>query len=154
MPGCTEPEMLAYVLLRRHGCQPPRGPGGYRTARGPEPYIAVTGSQRVAGTRCSFGTGTIFALEPGQHPGIIRVGTDGRASRFASVPATGPHRLRPLARSGTRGQTHAARTSSGEYEKNNRIIYIKIASAFNALARGGSASAGGQRLPEQARTLR
>src|SRR5689334_1807932 len=26
-----------------------RGPGGYRTARGPEPYIAVTGSQRVAG---------------------------------------------------------------------------------------------------------
>jgi len=66
-----------------------RGPGGYLTARGPEPYIAVTGSQRVAGTRCSFGTGTIFALEPGKHPGIIRVGTDGRASRFAGVPSTG-----------------------------------------------------------------
>jgi len=66
-----------------------RGPGGYQTARGPEPYIAVTGGQRVAGTRCSFGTGTIFALEPGKHPGIIRVGTDGRASRFASVPSTG-----------------------------------------------------------------
>lgn len=66
-----------------------RGPGGYLTARGPEPYTAVTGSQRVAGTQCSFGAGTIFALEPGKHPGIIRVGTDGRASRFASVPATG-----------------------------------------------------------------
>lgn len=66
-----------------------RGPGGYQTARRSEPYIAVTGSQRVAGTRCSFGPGTIFALEPGKHPGIIRVGTDGRASRFASVPATG-----------------------------------------------------------------
>ncbi len=77
--------------LRPGGALTPyaRGPGGYRTARGPEPYIAVTGSQRVAGTRCSFGTGTIFALEPGKHPGIIRVGTDGRASRFASVPATG-----------------------------------------------------------------
>jgi hypothetical protein len=77
--------------LRPGGALTPyaRGPGGYRTARGPEPYIAVTGSQRVAGTRCSFGTGTIFALEPGKHPGIIRVRTDGRASRFASVPATG-----------------------------------------------------------------
>jgi len=66
-----------------------RGSDGYLTARGPEPYIAMTGSQRVAGTRCSFGTGTIFALEPGKHPGIIRVGTDGQASRFASMPATG-----------------------------------------------------------------
>jgi hypothetical protein len=66
-----------------------RGRGGYVTALGPEPYIAVTGGQRVAGTRCSFGRGTLFALEPTGHPGVIRVGTDGRATRFASVPAAG-----------------------------------------------------------------
>lgn len=66
-----------------------RGPGGYVTERGPEPYIAVTGGEQVAGTRCSFGSGTLFALQPSRSPGVIRIGRDGRAMRFASVPATG-----------------------------------------------------------------
>ncbi len=78
-------------ILSRGGALTPyaRGPGGYQTALGPEPYIAATGSQRVAGTTCSFGSGTVFALQPAQDTGIIRIAPDGRASRFASVPRTG-----------------------------------------------------------------
>jgi hypothetical protein len=63
-----------------------RGRGGYATATGPEPYIALA-SEPVAGTRCPYGSGTVFALQPGAHPGIIAIGTDGRARRFASLPA-------------------------------------------------------------------
>jgi len=67
-----------------------RGPGGYKTAIGPEPYIAVTGSERVAGTRCSFGHGAVFALQPTRDPGVIRIGSNGIAMRFATLPAAGP----------------------------------------------------------------
>jgi hypothetical protein len=65
-----------------------RGPGGYSTAVGPEPYIAMAPAGRVAGTGCSFPSGMIFALQPGRHPGIIAITPDGRASRFASLAAT------------------------------------------------------------------
>jgi hypothetical protein len=65
-----------------------RGPGGYSTAVGPEPYIAMAGSGRVAGAGCSFPSGMIFALQPGRHPGIIAITPDGRASRFTSLPTT------------------------------------------------------------------
>ena len=69
-------------LLRRFA----RGPGGYLTATGPEPYIAIAGHDRVAGTGCAFGAGTIFALQPRGRPGIIAVGPGGRARRFAGLP--------------------------------------------------------------------
>jgi hypothetical protein len=65
-----------------------RGPGGYATAIGPEPYIAMAGGEHVAGAACSFPSGTIFALQPGSRPGIIEIAPDGRASRFTSLPAT------------------------------------------------------------------
>jgi hypothetical protein len=65
-----------------------RGPGGYSTAIGPEPYIAMAGNERVAGAGCSFPTGMIFALQPGRHPGVIAITPDGRASQFTSLPAT------------------------------------------------------------------
>jgi hypothetical protein len=65
-----------------------RGPGGYSTAIGPEPYITVAGNDRAAGTGCSFRAGTIFALEPRGRPGIIAIGTDGRARRFTALPGT------------------------------------------------------------------
>src|SRR6185312_9158860 len=55
-----------------------RGPGGYSTALGPEPYITMAGNDRVAGTGCSFRSGMIFALQPGGRPGIILIGADGR----------------------------------------------------------------------------
>jgi hypothetical protein len=77
-------------ILSRAGVLRPfaRGPGGYSTALGPEPYIAVAGNDRVAGTGCSFRSGMIFALQPGGRPGIILIGADGRARRFASLPGT------------------------------------------------------------------
>src|SRR5215472_14830845 len=51
-----------------------RGPGGYVTATGPEPYITVAGHDRVEGAGCAFRAGTIFALQPRGRPGIIAVG--------------------------------------------------------------------------------
>ena len=65
-----------------------RGPGGYSTAVGPEPYIAMAGTGRAAGAGCSFPSGMIFALQPGRHPGIIAITPDGQASQFTSLPAT------------------------------------------------------------------
>ncbi len=64
-----------------------RGPGGYSTRQGPEPYLTVAGNDRVAASRCSFHSGTIFALQPGSHPGVVTIGPDGRARRFASLAA-------------------------------------------------------------------
>ena len=77
-------------ILSRGGTLRPsaRGPGGYSTAIGPEPYITAAGDDRVAGTRCSFSSGTIFALQPGKRPGVILIGADGGARRFVSLPAT------------------------------------------------------------------
>lgn len=76
-------------LLSRTGALRPfaRGPGGYSTATGPEPYIAMAGDGQAAGAWCSFGTGTVFALQPGPRPGVMVIGADGRASRFTALPA-------------------------------------------------------------------
>jgi hypothetical protein len=63
-----------------------RGAGGYLTAMGTEPYLALAGGDAARGTRCSFGNGTAFALEPGPRPGVIMIGPQGRARRFASLP--------------------------------------------------------------------
>jgi hypothetical protein len=77
-------------ILSRAGALLPfaRGPGGYATAIGPEPYIAIPGHGQVSGPGCSFGRGTIFALQPRGHPGVILIGADGRARRFVSLPTT------------------------------------------------------------------
>ena len=79
------------LVLSRSGTLTPfaRGPGGYATAIGPEPYLATTTAVPVAGTHCSFGTGTVFALQPGGPPGVIRIGTSGQARRFASLAGVG-----------------------------------------------------------------
>ena len=46
------------LVLGRDGTLSPfaRGAGGYLTATGTEPYLVVTGSDQVRGTRCSFET--------------------------------------------------------------------------------------------------
>jgi hypothetical protein len=78
-----------FTLSRAGALQPfARGPGGYFTPIGPEPYITLAGDEPVAGAGCSFSRGMIFALQPRGHPGIIGIGADGRARRFASLPAT------------------------------------------------------------------
>ena len=76
--------------LTRAGVLSPfaRGSGGYATAIGPEPYIALASGERAGGGACPFPSGTIFALQPGRHPGIIEITPDGRARRFTSLPAS------------------------------------------------------------------
>jgi hypothetical protein len=63
-----------------------RGAGGYLTAMGTEPYLALAGGDAARGTRCSSGNGTAFALEPGPRPGVVMISPQGRARRFASLP--------------------------------------------------------------------
>jgi hypothetical protein len=63
-----------------------RGVGGYLTAMGTEPYLALAGGDAARGTRCSSGNGTAFALEPGPRPGVVMISPQGRARRFASLP--------------------------------------------------------------------
>ena len=77
-----------FALSQSGGLQPfAQGQGGYATAPGPEPYIAMANSAKVAGTHCSFGSGSVYALQPGADAGIVVISTDGRARRFASLPA-------------------------------------------------------------------
>src|SRR5258708_26986824 len=64
-----------------------RGPGGYSTRQGREPYLTVAGNDRLAASRCSFQSGTIFALQPGSHPGVVTIGPDGGGRRFGSLAA-------------------------------------------------------------------
>ena len=62
-----------------------RGPGGYSTAIGPEPYIALVGNNPV-GRGCAFGRGAVFAIEPRTRPGVILINPQGLARRFADLP--------------------------------------------------------------------
>ena len=64
-----------------------RGAGGYQTATGPEPYLALASGVPVRGDRCSFVGGTAFAIQPGTRQAVIMISPRGRARRFASLPA-------------------------------------------------------------------
>jgi hypothetical protein len=75
-----------FVLSRTGALSPfARGPGGYSTATGPEPYLTVAGAN-PAGVGCPFPTGAAFAIEPRAHPGVVRIDPQGRATRFADLP--------------------------------------------------------------------
>ena len=63
-----------------------RGPHGYVTAIGPEPYLTMPAAGQAAGTRCSFPASAIFAIQPSRPPGVIMIDAGGRASRFVSLP--------------------------------------------------------------------
>ena len=106
------------LVLGRDGTLSPfaRGAGGYLTATGTEPYLVLTSSDQVRGTRCSFGTDTAFAIEPGARPGVIMISGQGQARRFASLPpglspsgiafdATGRFGHRLLVAAGSGGRT-------------------------------------------------
>jgi hypothetical protein len=74
-------------LLRGSALAPfARGPGGYASGAG-EPYIALSNGRKVASARCAFVRGDVFALEPGDQPSIIRIGSDGAAQPFAALAA-------------------------------------------------------------------
>jgi len=103
--------------LGRDGALRPfaRGPGGYQTATGTEPYLVLVTGVPVRGDRCSFVAGTAYAIQPGARPEVITISPAGKARRFASLPpghalsgiafdATGRfgHRLLVTAESGGR----------------------------------------------------
>lgn len=64
-----------------------RGPGGYVTARGPEPYVALAAGETPEGSACSFAPDDVFAVEPKARPGVVQIDTGGLAHRFADFPA-------------------------------------------------------------------
>ena len=79
-----------YLLGPGRGLRPfARGPHGYSTALGPEPYIALSRGQRVPGAGCAFRLGTAYALEPGSRPGVIRIDASGHAQRVVNLPGLG-----------------------------------------------------------------
>ncbi len=67
-----------------------RGSGGYTTALGTEPYIAMPTGKPATGLGCSFGKDATYALEPNGSPGMISIDKQGQARRFASLPAVRP----------------------------------------------------------------
>jgi hypothetical protein len=81
----------ALSLLRVGGQPTPfaRGPDGYSTARGPEPYIALASNEMVDGATCSFTADTVYAIEPNDPPGVVEVDAQGRARRFADLESGG-----------------------------------------------------------------
>jgi hypothetical protein len=80
------------LALMRPGQSPTplaRGPHGYRTRRGLEPYIAVSRGDAVAGVGCRFPRDAVYALEPRGRPGVIELDARGRARRLLDFPGTG-----------------------------------------------------------------
>ena len=62
---------------------------GYVTKRGPEPYIALSPGQAVAGAGCSFPRDSVYALEPQDRRGVVAVTAAGRASRLVDLRLPG-----------------------------------------------------------------
>jgi hypothetical protein len=100
VPGIVDvvgPRADGRLVLSTHGglfvmrpARPPvpyaRGPQGYAGSPG-EPYLALGRGHRVSGAACAFRRDVIHVLDPDATPGIVRVGRDGRSSRFADLPA-------------------------------------------------------------------
>jgi hypothetical protein len=63
-----------------------RGPGGYQTNTGGEPYLTVASNVTDPSRHCSFGMDEIFALEPGARPEVIVISGTGQARPFAGLP--------------------------------------------------------------------
>jgi hypothetical protein len=62
-----------------------RGPSGYASTTG-EPYIALATGRANRSARCTFTRGDVYAIEPSDQPAIIRVDSNGVATRFAPLP--------------------------------------------------------------------
>ena len=67
-----------------------RGPNGYSTPLGPEPYVASASGHPFGGSGCSVPSGSVFAIDPdAHHPGVVEVDPGGVARRFANFPVGG-----------------------------------------------------------------
>jgi hypothetical protein len=60
---------------------------GYSTAKGPEPYIALSTGETPDGAGCSFAADGVYALEPSKTPGVIQIDALGQVRRLADLPA-------------------------------------------------------------------
>jgi hypothetical protein len=60
---------------------------GYRTAKGPEPYVALSTGATPEGSGCSFAPDGVYALEPKAHPGVIQIDALGQVRRLVDLPA-------------------------------------------------------------------
>jgi hypothetical protein len=72
-----------------------RGPRGYQTKRGLEPYIALSSGDAVRGAGCRFPPDAVYALEPLGRAGVIVVDANGRARRLVDLRGAG--RLKGIA---------------------------------------------------------
>ncbi|MFL6077084.1 MAG: hypothetical protein ACJ73S_27130 [Mycobacteriales bacterium] len=68
-----------------------RDAGGYATARGGEPYLALSTGRAVPGAGCTFPADTVYAIEPAGTPGVIGVDAQGRARRVATLSGVRPN---------------------------------------------------------------
>jgi hypothetical protein len=64
-----------------------RGQDGYSTAKGPEPYLALSNAATPDGSTCSFAPDDVFAVEPKAQPAVIQINTSGQSRRLADLPA-------------------------------------------------------------------
>ncbi len=129
-------------LLGRDGALRPfaRGPGGYQTPTGPEPYLALTSGVPVRGDRCSFTADTAFAIQPGARPGIIMISTRGRARLFASLPAG--RALSGIAFDGTGRFGHRLLVTAGS-DGRTTVFGIGCDGRVSTVAAGGPPVEGG-----------
>jgi hypothetical protein len=64
-----------------------RGPGGYRTNTGGEPYITLAKEVTGGSSHCSFVANGVFALEPSSgRPQVVEISPAGQARPFANLP--------------------------------------------------------------------
>ena len=66
-----------------------RGPGGYSSPAGEEPYFALSSSRLGAHAGCTFGSGVLYVLRLGSHPGVSAVDARGRATGFVALATRG-----------------------------------------------------------------
>jgi hypothetical protein len=76
------------LVLGRDGSLSPfaRGPGGYQTKTGTEPYLVTVDGTAVSAGHCAFPANAAFAIEPGSRPAVIMITPAGQARRFAALP--------------------------------------------------------------------
>jgi hypothetical protein len=76
------------LYLYRRGARPTpfaRGQGGYVPVLG-ENYAVLARERRLSAAGCRFRRDDLFVLDPITNPGVIKVDSRGRATRFVSFP--------------------------------------------------------------------
>ncbi|MBV9452104.1 MAG: hypothetical protein JO345_40085 [Streptosporangiaceae bacterium] len=64
-----------------------RGPGGYQTSTGGEPYITMAKDVASGSSHCPFVVNEVFALEPSSgRPQVVEINPAGQARPFTSLP--------------------------------------------------------------------